>query len=137
MARAHKFPTQSAFAGIKAITASATLTKEDANKIVVIDTTTAAVVTLPPVGPGNKGARFHVQVRQLPGSGGHAISPNANDKIFASFAASTAAADNKDLFFGTDAIGTGDKVGDFVVLVSDGVDGYHQVAGQGSFFREA
>lgn len=135
--KASKFPTHAQFNGVKAITASATLTKEDANKIIVIDTATAATVTLPPVGPSNKGARFHIQLRQLPSSGAHAISPNANDRIFASFAASTAAADNKDLFFGTDAIGTGDKIGDFIVLISDGVDGYHEIASSGSFFREA
>jgi hypothetical protein len=63
--------------------------------------------------------------------------PNANDKIFASFAASTAAADDKSLFFGTDGAGAGDKIGDFIVLQSDGTDGWHQIAGQGSFFREA
>jgi hypothetical protein len=125
------------FRGVKAITAATTLTREDANKIIAIDTTTATAVTLPPVGPANRGAIFHIQVRQLPGSGGHSINPNANDKLFVSFAASTAAADDKDLFFGTDGAGAGDKIGDFIVLQSDGVDGYHQIAGQGSFFREA
>jgi hypothetical protein len=134
--KARKFPFHN-FNGVKAITAATTLTKEDAGKIIAIDTTTATAVTLPPVGPGNRGAVFHIQVRQLPGSGGHTINPNANDKIFASFAASTAAADNKDLSFGSDAAGTGDKIGDFIVLQSDGVDGWHQIAGQGSFFREA
>ena len=133
---ARKFPFHS-FKGVKSITAATTLTKEDANKIVSINTTTATAVTLPPVGPGNKGAIFHIQVRQLPGSGGHSINPHTNDSLFVSYAASTAAADNKDLSFGTDAAGTGDKVGDFIVLQSDGVDGYHQIAGQGSFFREA
>lgn len=136
--RARKFPqTDQGFNGIKDVTASVTLTKEDANKIVSINTTTAAIVTFPPVSAGNKGMRFHVKLLQLPGSGGHQIAPHANDKLFAAFAASTAAADAKKLYFGSDAAGTGDVIGAFIVLVSDGVDGYHQAAGQGSFFREA
>ena len=134
--QARKFPFHF-FRGVKAITSSVTLTKEDANKIVAIDTTTAATVTLPPVGPGNRGAIFHIQVRQLPGSGGHAIAPASADKIFASFATSTAAADGKKLYFGSAADGTGDAIGNFIVLQSDGADGYHQISGQGSFFRES
>lgn len=134
--KARKFPFNN-FNGVKVITAATTLTVQDAGKIIAIDTTTATAVTLPPVKPGNKGAIFHIQVRQLPGSGGHSINPNANDKLFVSYASSTAAADDKDLYFGTDAAGTGDKVGDFIVLQSDGVDGYHEIASSGSFFREA
>jgi hypothetical protein len=136
MAQVRKFPGHD-FRGVKTVTTSTTLTKEDSGKIIAIDTTTARVVTLPPVTPGNRGTSFHIVARQLASSGAHEIAPNANDKIFASFATSTAAADDKSIYFGTDASGTGDKIGDFIVLQSDGVDGWHQIAGSGSLFREA
>lgn len=136
MSKARKFPFKPFFEGVKTVTAAVTLTKEDSGKLIVIDSTAAVAVTLPPVSRANASRVYYFQVLTLPASGGHAISPNAADKIFASFASSTAAADDKDLFFGTDAAGTGDKVGDFAIFISDGVDGWH-VIGQGSFFREA
>lgn len=136
--RARKFPqSDNSYAGIKDVTATLTFTKEDFNKQLKYNSTTAIIGTLPPVGPANKGAKILVQLLQLPGSGGHQIAPASVDKIFASFATSTAASDGKKLYFGTDNAGAGDKIGDFIELQSDGVDGWHQTAGQGSFFREA
>ena len=134
--RARKFPFKHAWDGIKKVTASQVLTKQDADKLVVIDTTTACELTLPPVYPANKGMTFNIKLLQLAGSGAHSVKPHANDKIMASFASSTAAADAKIFYFGTDAAGTGDKIGDIATFVSDGLDGY-DVVGQGSFFREA
>jgi hypothetical protein len=119
------------FKGVKTITAATTLTKEDSHKLIVIDTTTACAVTLPPT---RADLKFTFLLKQLPGSGGHAISPNANDSII--FKGVATIADDKDLFFGTDAAGAGDVVGDTVTLAGDGSVGWYAIAGLGSFTRE-
>jgi hypothetical protein len=95
-------------------TASFSLTAEDDGAIVILDSTTAIVATLPSTA---KGMQFTFLVKQLPGAGVHAISPAAADKIFGP---GLTAADNKDL----QASAAADAVGDFVTLTGDGADGW-------------
>jgi hypothetical protein len=118
------------FKGVKTVTASTTLTKEDSHKLIVIDTTTAVVITLPKT---RNDLKFTFFLAQLPGSGGHAVSPQAADQI--RFKGATFA-DDKDMFFGSDAAGAGDVVGDTVTLVGDGSVGWYAISVAGSLTRE-
>lgn len=102
----------------RAITADLTLTAADDGNVIAFDSTTALTVTLPAT---RAGLKYTFVLKQLPGAGTHAISPNAVDKIFAP---GFTAADGKAIV----ATAAADGVGDFITLVGDGVDGWYVVA---------
>lgn len=103
---------------INVTSANVTLTSRDDGAVVIFDSTTARTVSLPATA---KNLQFTFVIKQLPGSGTHAISPVSVDKIFAP---GFTAADNKDIV----ASSAADAVGDFVTLTGDGVDGYFVTA---------
>lgn len=98
------------------------------------------VFTLPAVGSGNVGLTFVVRNGGVPATGGAAgaiadalavtISPNASDKIMGLGVAGT---DNKDIV-NTKATS---RVGDYIVLVSDGVNGWFVKEVSGTWAFEA
>ncbi len=119
--------------GQKIIAGGAAYTMKDEDAGAVIQTATDnAVVTLPAVTNANKGARITVQNTAATGAALVSISPAAADGIYGSVA--TAAADST--ASGTDNQGFRNtkataKKGDYVVLQSDGVNGWYIQGGYG------
>lgn len=113
--------------GVKTLTASATLTKEDSGKIILLDSTTAVVAQLPPT---RKGLIFHFMVNTAATSGVHAISPVAADMIKAK--GITTFADDKNL----EHTSSGEAIGDCVTLVGDGNVGWYAISIAGGWNRE-
>jgi hypothetical protein len=97
---------------VRTETASVTLTKEDAGTVIIADSTTSVVVTLPAT---EAGLEFTLCVKQLTTSGGHAFSPVAVDKIIFG-----SKADDADFVCSA----ASDAVGDMCTLTGDGVDGW-------------
>jgi len=115
---------------VKVETASLTLTAADDGATVIADSTTSVVVTLPDVATCGEGVKFTLIVKQLTSSGGHAFSPAAADYITGN--GLTAVVD-KDLICGA----AGDRVGDAITIVSDGVDGWFITSVVGTWAKEA
>lgn len=111
---------------VRAITASATLTAADDGAVIIADSTTSVVMTLPATA---KGLKFTLIVGQLTTSGGHAFSPAAADKIMGN---GFTAADDKDAICSAAT----DRVGDAITLVGDGVDGWYITSVTGTWARE-
>lgn len=112
---------------VRIITEALTLTAEDDGLTVVADATSSLVVTLPATAAGLK---FTLVVKQLTSSsGGHAFSPNANDKIMGNGFTS---ADDKDAI----CTHSTDREGDSITLVGDGVDGWFITAVTGTWAKE-
>jgi hypothetical protein len=121
-----KNPPGIPFKGVKTLSASETLTKEDLGKLIVFDSTTTIVATLP---KSRKGATLHFQVRQLTTSGGHTITPATSETIYfkgGSTASNTTSAQCSAV---TDAIGDG------MTIVGDGNAGWHAVTVLGTWAR--
>lgn len=97
---------------VRTVTASLTLTKEDAGTVIVANSATSIVVSLPAT---EAGLEFTLCVKTLTGSGGHAFSPVAADKIIFG-----SKADDADFVCSAAT----DAVGDCCTLVGDGVDGW-------------
>lgn len=114
--------------GVKTLTAAETLTREDAGKLIVLNSGTAFRVTLP---RSRKGYTFHFQVRTVPGATGHSVAPQTGDTIYfkggGAASVSTAAINTQ----ATAAIGDG------LTLVGDGNGGYHAIAVNGTWARGA
>jgi hypothetical protein len=100
----------------------------------------AIVTTLPAVASSNVGLTVVVRLGGVPaggpvgsgsnGSVGHEIAPNASDKIIGLGAAGT---DDKSLLMVKSSM----QVGDYVKLVSDGLNGWFVQEAVGSWTREA
>lgn len=113
---------------VKVITADTTLTAADEGKLIVFDSTTSLVVSLPATA---KNLTFWFYVKTAAGSGaGHSISPVAADKIYAK--GFTAAA-NKDAI-NTQATGA---QGDAFSVIGNGTDGWFGYKDAGTWAREA
>lgn len=107
----------------RALTAATTLTAADDGAFLTFGAGAGFAVTLPPTAAG---LTYTFAIAGLSTSGVHAISPNANDKIFGP---GITAADDKDLT----SLAAADTIGDFVTLKGDGVDGWFVVAiGEGT-----
>lgn len=112
-------------------TAAFSLKSSDSGTIYKWNSATAFIFQLPPVQTALKGVFYDFIIQTAATSGtGHAVSPAAVDKIFAPGVTAT---DNKDIYFATasDAVGNGFR------LVSDGVDGWHLIALNGTISQEA
>lgn len=96
-----------------------TLTPKDSGTIVITTRTTSTVVTLPPT---QNGLIFGLINAGLTSSGGHALSPAAADKIQGK---GLSKADDADL---VNSAAT-DAIGDMVVLIGDGTDGWWLMPG--------
>jgi len=112
-------------------TAAYTIKSSDSGTLFKWNSATAFTFTLPAVARALKGVFFDFIVQTAATSGtGHGVSPAAADKIYAP---GITEADDKDIFFATasDAVGNGFR------LVSDGVDGWHVSAQNGTISRES
>lgn len=122
-----KYPPRE-FRGVKVLTSSTTLTKEDSHKLIVFDHTTGITATLPPT---KSDFKFTFFVKTAATSGTHQISPNANDMLL--FKSGSAFADDKDAVH-TSAT---EVIGDGITFVGDGNLGYYGIAVAGAWSREA
>ncbi|NBP86002.1 MAG: hypothetical protein EBU54_12745 [Mycobacteriaceae bacterium] len=112
-------------------TAAYTLKSSDSGTIYKWNSATAFTFQLPPVQKALKGVFYDFIIQTAATGGtGHGISPAAVDKIFAPGVTAT---DDKDIYFATAA----DAVGNGFRLVSDGVDGWHLIALNGTISQEA
>lgn len=114
-------------AKVRTVTGNVTLTAADSGSIVVFDSTTSIVASLPAT---SAGLVFTFVVKQLTASGGHAVSPVAADKIMGNGFTS---ADNKDAICSA----ASDREGDALQVVGDGVDGWYVTSVTGTWAREA
>jgi hypothetical protein len=113
---------------IEITTGADSLTAAESGKVMMIDSTTTRIISLPATAAG---LTYTITVKTAATSGnGHQISPVAADKIIDT---AITPADDKDLI-NTQATG---KAGDSVTLVGDGVDGWLVVAKTGTWAREA
>lgn len=112
---------------IKTVTASVTATAADNGTLFIADSTTSVVVSLPATA---KGLTFGLVVLQLTTVGGHAFSPVAVDSIAGN---GFTVADNKDAICSA----ASDRVGDMLVLIGDGVNGWYISTVTGTWAREA
>jgi predicted lactoylglutathione lyase len=106
---------------IRTVTASMTVTAEDTGSVIVADSTTSIVVTLPAT---TAGLKYTLVVKQATAAGGHAFSPVAVDKFIYA-----AKADDADLV----CTAATDVVGDSVTIVGDGLDGWVVVSKTGTW----
>ena len=93
-------------------TASFTVTPADSGAVIAADSTSSVVVQLPAT---QKGLTYTLTVKQLTGTGGHAFSPVAADKIIYA-----SKADDADIVCSA----ASDAVGNCITIVGDGVDGW-------------
>lgn len=105
-------------------TASFSLTAKDNGATVVLDSSTAIVVSLPATAGG---LTFRFIVKTVAGSGSHAVSPVTGDSILHK---GFTVADNKDLLF------SGNAIGDGTTLVGDGTVGWTAFGSLGTITRE-
>lgn len=119
----------------RALTAAATLTPADSGKVIVFDSTTSIVATLPSAA-SCKGCRFRFAWKQLTAaSTGHSVSPAATDGIGGGITALTTVVD-KDVH----SPNASDAVTDRLEIVSTGVPGtgaWVIVEAVGTFTKEA
>jgi hypothetical protein len=112
---------------VEIVTGADALTAEESGKVMMINSTTTRIISLPATAAG---LVYTIVVKVAATSGtGHSISPVAADKIIES---SITPADDKDLI-NTQATGA---AGDSITLVGDGVDGWLVVAKTGTWARE-
>ncbi|MGE0131867.1 MAG: hypothetical protein AB7U82_27605 [Blastocatellales bacterium] len=107
---------------------NATILAADSGAIVII-TAADKVMSLPATAPG-AWYTFVLAAAGLSVGTGLAISPVAADKIMGNGFTS---ADNKDALLA----GSGDREGDSITIVADGVDGWYIVSHEGAWTREA
>jgi hypothetical protein len=101
------------------ITAAKTLSSEENGKHILYASLTSGVVTLPAASKGKM--HFVVSIHALPTSGtGAKVAPAATDKIIGCGLTGTAGQNVGNAV-------AGDVLGDFVELISDGVDTWHLV----------
>jgi len=113
-------------------TAAYTVKNSDAGSLFKWNSATAFVFSLPPVKKTAAGVYFDFSIETAATSGtGHGVSPDSNDKVFG--VAGATPTDNKDVYFAT----AGDAIGNGFRLISDGVDGWHVVALDGTLSQEA
>lgn len=111
----------------KTVVTSTSLTAADSSKMIVVNTTTDVILTLPSTADG---LRYDFFILTTAGSGKlHSISPASADKIMGK---GITASDNKDLQ-NTQATAA---VGDSVTLVADGADGWYAQNISGTWARE-
>lgn len=105
--------------------------KDDGKTFYFKDAAASQVASLPAVSAKNKGMRVAGVVDALPAAGaGHAFSPAAADNIRGN---GFTVADNKDAICSA----ASDRIGDYIELESDGVDGWVIVGVTGTWAREA
>lgn len=112
-------------------TAAYTLKARESGSVCKWNSATAFNFNLPPVSKAQKGVFYDFVVFTAATSGtGHGISPASVDRVFVQGATPT---DNKDAYFATasDAVGNGFRA------TSDGVDGWHLTAINGTVAQEA
>lgn len=103
---------------VRLITADTTLTAADSGKVIVFDSTTSRVATLPNAA-ACKGCRFKFRWKQLTSaSTGHSVSPNALDGVGGGITALTTVV-NKDVH----SPNVTDTVNDTLEVQSTGVNG--------------
>lgn len=111
-------------------TAAFTLKSSDSGTIFKWNAAASFNYTLPAVQKALKGVFFDFIIQTAATSGtGHGVTPAAVDKIFAPGVTAT---DDKDIYFAT----AGDAVGNGFRLISDGVDGWHVIAQNGTLSQE-
>lgn len=113
---------------VKTTAANLTLTAADSGSLITV-TAADKVMTLPSTVKGLE-FTFSLAAAGLSAGTGLSISPAAADKIMGN---GFTAADNKDAVLA----GSGDRDGDSITLVGDGVDGWYIVAHEGTWTREA
>lgn len=94
---------------------TASLSVADHGAKVLVTNAASCIVSLPAT---QKGLEYTLIVGSLPTGSGHALSPVAADKIFGN---GFTAADDKDAL----CAAAGDRIGDFITVVGDGVDGWY------------
>lgn len=116
--------------GTKALAASATLTALDAGKIILFDSTTSVVATLPKSSQGTKGRYFHFQVKQLTAASGHTVTPNSADFLhFKNATGAPSAGQSAQCSAATDAYGDG------ISFYDNGDGNYYQVEIAGTWAK--
>lgn len=120
-------------AGYAEFDANFSVSNQDSGKTFVFNDGTASLVaTLPKAAAENKGAKYTFVVNALAGAGaGHAVSPNVADTI--SFPGATPPTADKDVICSAAT----DRLGDSIVLQSDGVSNWFVLAHVGTWAREA
>lgn len=113
---------------VRVITANATLTAAESG-LVIVANAADLVVTLPATAAGLKFS-FLLGPSGLSTGTGLSISPAAADAIHGNGLTSV---DDKDLILA----GSGDREGDMVELIADGVDGWYISAVTGTWSKEA
>lgn len=113
---------------VEVVTTNQALTEADSNKVILVGAANL-VMTLPATQAGLK-FTFVLQAAGLSGGTGLSISPQAADKIMGNGFTSQ---DNKDAILA----GSGDREGDLIEVVGDGVDGYYISRVIGTWTREA
>ena len=111
----------------KIVTASFTATPEQSGTTFVMDSTTSIIITLPSTAAG---LEYSFSVKQLTSSVGHSFSPAAVDKFFGN---GLTGVDDKDL----QCSAATDRVGDFVKIKGDGLDGWLITSAIGTFAIES
>ena len=112
-------------------TAAYSLKSSDSGSICKWNSATAFNFNLPPVQKALKGVFFDFVITTAATSGtGHGVSPVSVDKIFTPGQTAT---DDKDVYFAT----AGDAVNNGFRLTSDGVDGWHVTAINGTLTQES
>jgi hypothetical protein len=67
--------------GVKSLTATVTLKTDDAGKLLLFDSTTSIVATLPKSTAATKGRSYNFQVKQLTAASGHTVTPQTGDYL--------------------------------------------------------
>jgi hypothetical protein len=116
-----------ATSNVKILTASYTALMASSGTTYVANSTTSIVVTLPAT---QVGLKYTLVLGDVTSSGGHAFSPNANDKIIGN---GFTTADDKDVVCSAAT----DVVGDFITLIGDGNLGWYIVGIKGTWARES
>jgi len=116
--------------GVEKVTASKTLTPSDHGKVLIADSTTSVVLTLPSSAAYPAGLQYTLVLEQITAGTGHAFSPNAVDMITGN---GLTAVDDKDLI----CTGATDRVGDAITIVSDGELGWYITSVVGTWAKEA
>jgi hypothetical protein len=109
------------------------------NDAVIQTATDNAAITLPDCAPANKGQKITIQNTGADGAAKVSVDPHSSDKIVGGIVGSATGVPvflsgtaNKDLI-NTKATA---KKGDYVTLMSDGVDTWFVIAGHGVFASE-
>lgn len=113
------------------ISSSTTPSADKSGMLIPVDTTGGAVIiTLPAVGSANTGPGMTFRFKIVASTNQLNIDPNAADNI-RGLNLNAAGSDDKDFILATPA------VGDYIYLVSDGVNGWYVTSASGTWTREA